>query len=96
MRNESGQFVKGHSGNPAGRPARGQAFPDIVWNELEKPHAGEKSNAAAVMEKLISRALNDDSLQALKIITDLMLNTYKISELQSLNDRITALEKGGE
>ena len=53
-------FVKGQSGNPAGRPKKGTALTDIL---------SEKVDAAELAQKLIDKA-NEGDIIAMKYIYD--------------------------
>ena len=93
MRDENGQFIKGYSGNPAGRPrTRAEQLPDLLYKELDKEQTPGETRGQAVIRILTDRAINDRDMRAMKIITDLMLNVYKLVELDEIKQRIEALE----
>ena len=93
MRNENGQFIKGHSGNPNGRPrTRAEHLPGLLHDELEKEQAPGETRGQAVIRILTDRATNDRDLRALKILTDLWLSVYKLEEIEEIKKRLEALE----
>ena len=61
MRDEAGRFLPGESGNPAGRPLKGDALTDVLRNKVDKD---------AVAAKLIEMAMERNDLGALKYIYD--------------------------
>lgn len=93
MRDEkNGQFVKGFSGNPNGRPRRENSLPDLLNDELEKEQAPGETRGEAVVRILTDRAINDKDLRAMKILTDLWLAVYKLEEIEQIKMRLEALE----
>lgn len=93
MRNKKGQFQPGVSGNPNGRPKRENSLPELLESELKKELQPGESKGQAIVRILTDRAINDKDMRAMKIITDLMLNVYKLEELESIKERLEALEK---
>lgn len=67
IRNEKGQFVKGSSGNPGGRPAKNLS--ELLKNKVnETTEAGNVlTNAEMIINKAIDLAINGD-IQAIKWI----------------------------
>ena len=92
MRDEKGHFKPGTSGNPNGRPKRENSLPELLESELKKELQPGESKGQAIVRILTDRAINDKDLRAMKIITDLMLNVYKLEELESIKERLEALE----
>lgn len=92
MRDEKGHFKKGFSGNPNGRPRRENSLPDLLNDELEKEQQPGETRGQAVIRILTDRATNDKDLRAMKILTDLWLSVYKLEELESIKERLEALE----
>lgn len=61
MRDERGRFVPGHSGNPGGRPLKGETLTEVLRAKVDRE---------AVARKLIELAMERDDLAALKYIYD--------------------------
>lgn len=59
-RNEKGQWEPGESGNPQGRPKKGEALTDVLRSKVDKE---------TIAEKLIELAMSGD-VQALKYVYD--------------------------
>ena len=62
-------FIKGQSGNPNGRPKIGQSMTDLLRKELNKQGADKVPLKKKIVETLINRAIDGDSL-CLKYIFD--------------------------
>lgn len=62
-------FVKGTSGNPRGRPKKGQALTDILNYKLDQRDGSGKMRREAVAEKLIDLAEGGD-ITAIRYIMD--------------------------
>lgn len=89
MRDDSGKFIPGHSGNPSGRP-RGQGIADIVFNEFQREHK-ETTRGAQILSVLTDKAIEGD-LRAVKIAVDLMLNLYRLDEIEEIKNRLNEIE----
>ena len=61
MRDETGKFLPGESGNPNGRPPKGEALTDALRAKVDKD---------TLASKLIEMALEKGDLGALKYIYD--------------------------
>lgn len=61
-------FKKGQSGNPAGRPPKGEAFADALRVGLEEIRSG-KTTRERIVRKAIDKALAGD-LEAMKWIVE--------------------------
>ena len=63
-------FKKGKSGNPRGRPKKGQALTEILNEKLDQEHGkAKKLKREVIAEKIISLAISGD-LGALRYIFD--------------------------
>ena len=67
-RDNSGRFVPGKSGNPAGRPKK-LPITEAIRQELEKKGRFNVANDVAIARKLIALALDGD-LEAIREIAD--------------------------
>lgn len=63
----TGQWQAGESGNPKGRPKRGQAMADTLRRVLARKGEDGKANKQAIAEKIIELARAGD-LDAIKLI----------------------------
>ena len=90
MRNSKGQFIKGQSGNPAGRPRKCYEFLEILDAEL-----GRKNNGITVKRE-ICRALADaarkgDIRVGLKLL-EIYEGRYQFDIKTDILDRLDELE----
>ncbi|MEX2444492.1 MAG: DUF5681 domain-containing protein [Alkalispirochaeta sp.] len=72
-RDDNGRFVRGQSGNPRGRPKKGQALTEILEKHAKKRdvefHGRNISRKEALSQKLWSLALSGD-VAAIRYIFD--------------------------
>ena len=71
-RDEKGRWKKGcHSPNDKGRPANGCSYSELLQSELEKTIDDTgKSKKETLVEVLVSLAINDKNLYAIKEVFD--------------------------
>lgn len=69
VRDENGKFLSGHSGNPAGRPRKGNSLAEMIRARLELPVVAEKLDEEAFsswsakevfVEQLVRQACRGD------------------------------------
>jgi len=80
-RNESGQFVKGESGNPKGRPRNVKNDITNLKQELELAvrRGVTTTDIQAIVKAMVEKA-QDGSVQAAKLILDKTLSNAKEAE----------------
>jgi hypothetical protein len=61
-------WVKGQSGNPKGRPPKGQAFADLLHELLEEDRNG-KTTRRVICEKVVEHAVKGD-MHAIQWVVD--------------------------
>lgn len=70
-RDEKGRFIEGVSGNPEGRPKGSISITSAIKRKLEEIPAGEKKTyLEAFVLKTLKKAINDEDVQAQKMIWD--------------------------
>ena len=83
-RNGKGQFAKGKSGNPKGRPKKGLAIADILTKIGSRIRSQDKTLKEEVLEKAYDMALSGD-LNAIKFIAE-RLEGSSVQRMQVQND----------
>jgi hypothetical protein len=68
-------FKPGQSGNPKGRPKKGQSFKEIIaelsgLEDITGPDGKKISRKQAVTEKLYARAIRDGDVSAIRLIIE--------------------------
>ena len=70
-RDDKGRWVKGFCPNPNGRPANGCSYSELLQSELEKTVEDTgKPKKEALIETLVSLAINEKNLYAIREILD--------------------------
>lgn len=90
MRNDKGQFIKGQSGNPAGRPRRQYEFLSILDDELLK----KKKRVTVKQEicrSLIRAALEGDTRIGIRLL-EIYENRSQFDVKMNLLERLEQLE----
>jgi hypothetical protein len=63
-------FTKGQSGNPAGRPRKGQSLTEALEKALKKKREDGKKTSEALTGVLIDLAIKEKNIAAIKYIMD--------------------------
>jgi hypothetical protein len=63
-------FTKGQSGNPAGRPRKGQSLTETLEKAMKKKGDDGKKNSEALAGVLIDLAIKEKNITAIKYIMD--------------------------
>jgi len=84
------KFEKGQSGNPFGRPKKGQGLTDILKLQLDEASDGGISKKEQIARKLIELAL-DGNLQALIYVFD-RLDGKPMQAVKSIDDEGNAID----
>tara|TARA_A100000172_G_scaffold26019_1_gene15186 strand:+ start:830 stop:1150 length:321 start_codon:yes stop_codon:yes gene_type:complete len=85
IRLDNGQYAKGQSGNPNGRPKKGLAIADILTEIGERFVGKDKTLKEEVLEKAYDMALAGD-LNAIKFIAE-RLEGSSVQRMQVENDK---------
>jgi hypothetical protein len=63
-------FIKGKSGNPAGRPRKGKSLTEALEKAMKKRRANGTKNIDALADTLIRLAIDDKNIAAVKYLFD--------------------------
>lgn len=76
MKRHEGMFKPGQSGNPAGRPRKGDALADRIRAKLEEPNAAGVTRKDALIDTLFEMAAEKD-MRAISKIMDYVQSDYQ-------------------
>lgn len=89
----NGQFEKGQSGNPAGRPKKGNAIADLINERLSTEYESGQTYKAALVNVLFDLAIKDRDIRAISKIMDSIESDYQFRERISIEDELERIEK---
>ena len=93
------RFTKGRSGNPAGRPHRGQALAEMLRAELDRPGPDGRSRGERIAAKLVELAEGGD-VRAIRECYDRVLGkapqTFRFGAEFDPTDGLEGISKADE
>ena len=85
------KFKKGESGNPAGRPRKGNALTDVL-NQVLDAKQDKKVKRFLLCEKIVDAGIGGD-VQAVRIVFKYLQRDFEFSTTAEIDDRLDAIEK---